>query len=119
MRKIRTARNILIILLLAAGVAFLPGGGDLTTAVFAALSLAFLTVLSLTVWRFLRASEFTLLAMQDRSRTGLYLAIGLIVFLLAGAGRMWSTGLGTLLWILLLVSAAVAIWRIWAEARTA
>lgn len=117
--NLRTARNILIILILAAGVAFLPGGGNLTNAVFALLSLAFLTVLSLTAWRFLRASEFTLLAMPDGSRIGLYLAIGLIVFLIAGAGRMWSSGLGTLLWIVLLGSAVVAIWRIWSEARTA
>lgn len=115
----RAARNIAIILVLAAGVAFLPGSGNLVTAVFAALSLAFLTVIALAAWRFLRASEFTLLAMSDRARIGLYGSIGLVVFLLAGAGRMWSSGLGTLLWIVLLGTALVAVWRIWAEARAA
>ena len=113
----RALRNILIIMVLAAGVAFLPGGGNITTAVFSALSLAFLTVITLAAWRFLKASEFTLLAMPDRARIGLYGALGLIVFLFAGAGRMWSSGLGTLLWIVLLGTAVVAVWRIWAEAR--
>ena len=37
---------------------------------------------------------------------------------LAGQDKLWSTGLGTFVWVLLAAASAVAIWRIWVEANT-
>lgn len=113
----KVARNIAVILLLAAGVAFLPGGGQVTEAILQALSLAFLAVIGFAAWRFLRDNEFTLLAMEDSRRVLLFGAIALLVLLVAGMGSMWLTGLGTFIWLILAVASLITLWRIWTEAR--
>jgi hypothetical protein len=113
----RQVRNIAIVLVLAAGVAFLPGGGQVTEAILQALSIAFLTVIAFAGWRFLRDNEFTLLAMPDSRRYLLFGAIALLVLLIAGMGSMWSSGLGTFAWLILLGVSVVTLWRVWTEAR--
>ncbi len=106
-------RNVLIIVLLALAVMLLPGGGRITEAVFQALSLGFLTVLAWAAYRFLRAQEFTLLAMDDSRRLLFAGALGLLVLAVAGTDTLWSSGLGTLFWLILVGSAVIALWRIW------
>jgi hypothetical protein len=112
------ARNIAIIAVLALGVAFLPRGGDIASAVFTLITMAFLTVIVLALYRFSQANRMTLLALPDSRRFVLYAALGLIVLLVAGASTMFDTGLGTLAWILLLGSAGVGIWLVWSEAKS-
>jgi hypothetical protein len=48
----------------------------------------------------------------------LYASYGLIVLLIAGAPKMFDTGLGTLAWLLLLGSSVVGIWLVISEARS-
>jgi hypothetical protein len=112
------ARNIAIIAVLAFGVAFLPRGGDIASAVFTAITMAFLTVIVLAVYRASQSNRMTLLALPESRRFVLYSALGLIVLLIAGASKMFDTGLGTLAWILLLGSAGVGIWLVWSEAKS-
>ena len=112
------ARNISIIAVLALGVAFLPRGGDIASAVFTAITMAFLTVLTLAVYGAARSNSMTLLALPDSRRFILYGALGLIVLLVAGASQMFDTGLGSLAWILLLASAVIGIWLVWSEAKS-
>jgi hypothetical protein len=112
------ARNIAIIAVLALGVAFLPRGGDLTDAVFTALGMAFLAAITYAVYIASRQNSLTLLALPDSRRFVLYSCLGLIVLLVAGQSQMFSTGLGTVAWLLLLASAAVGIWLVWSEARS-
>lgn len=114
----RTARNITIIAVLALGVAFLPGGGAFADAVLLAITMAFLAVLSFAVYQAYRANRLTMLALPDTRRLVLFSAVGLIVLMVAGASQMFSTGLGTLAWILLMGSAGVAIWLVWSEAKS-
>lgn len=114
----RLARNILIIAVLALGVAYLPSGGDIAAAVLTAISMAFLAVLSYAVYQAYRANSLTMLSLPDSRRLVLFSAVGLIVLMIAGSSKMFSTGLGTLAWILLLGSAAVAIWLVWSEAKS-
>jgi len=59
-----------------------------------------------------------MLALPDSRRLVLFSAVGLIVLMIAGSDQMFSTGLGTLAWILLLGSAGVAIWLVWSEAKS-
>lgn len=113
-----TARNILIIALLALGVAFLPGGGDFADAVLTAISMAFLAVISFAAWQAYRANQLMLLALPDSRRLVLLSAFGLVVLVIAGASKMFSTGLGTLAWLLLIASAAIAIWLVVSEAKS-
>ncbi len=112
------ARNILIIAVLAAGVAFLPNGGNFADAALAAISIAFLAGIAWTVYRLTYAFRTPLLALPESRRVILYSCYGLVVLLVAGAPKMFDTGLGTMAWLLLLGSAVVGIWLVISEARS-
>ncbi|HET7510091.1 MAG TPA: hypothetical protein VFJ65_07570 [Solirubrobacterales bacterium] len=114
----RTARNVAIIMLLALGVAFLPGGGNVAAAVLAALTMALLAGISWMVYILSRENQLTLATLSDGRRAILYGAVGMILLLIAGSDRLFATGGGTLLWILLLAASIAAIWKVWMEANT-
>lgn len=114
----RTARNVGIVMLLALGVAFLPGGGNVAEAVLTALTMGLLAGITWMVYVLSRENQLTLATLSDGRRAILYGAIGMILLLIAGSDRLFSTGGGTLLWILLLAASVAAIWKIWMEANT-
>ena len=114
----RTARNVAIIMVLALGVAFVPGGGNVVDAVFTALTMGFLAGIAWMLYVLSRQNQLTLATLSDGRRAIFYGAFGLIVLLVAGYHKLWSTGPGTLLWLVLLAASVVAIWRIWTEAST-
>lgn len=111
------ARNILIILLLAAGVAFLPNGGNFADAVITAVSMGFLAGIAWTVYRLTYGFRASLLSLPGSRRVILYSAFGVLVLMVAGAAKMTSTGPGTLAWILLIGASLVSIWQVVSEAR--
>jgi len=115
---VAVARNILIIALLAAGVAFLPNGGNFAEAVLTAITMAFLAGLAWTVYRLTYEFRTGLLSLPDSRRVVLYSSFGLIVLLIAGSSKMFLTGLGTMAWLLLMAAALVGIWLIVSEARS-
>src|SRR5690349_2563898 len=115
---LRTARNVAIIMLLALGVAFVPGGGDAAQAILTILTLGFLAGISWFVYSMARENRFTLDTLSDGSRAILYGALGLIALLIAGTDEFFETGGGTLAWIILLGAAVAGIWRVWLDART-
>lgn len=114
----RNARNVLIIMALAAGVAFLPSGGNVAEAVFTALTMGFLAGISWMLYVLSRENQLTLATLTDARRAIFYGAFGMIALLIAGSDKLFSSGGGTLLWILLLAASVAAIWRIWVEANT-
>ena len=114
----RVARNVLIIVALAAAVAFLPGGSNGATVVLTLLTLAFLAAIVWFVYTLRRQNEMTLTALSDGRRAVLYGAIGLICLLVAGTDKFFGTPAGLLAWIVLLGVSIAAIWRIWLEANT-
>jgi len=114
----RTVRNIAIIALLALGIAFLPRGGDFADAVLTALTMGFLTAFSYAAYIAWRENQLTMTALSDARRAVFYGCFGMIVLLVAGASKMFSTGPGTLAWLLLLGSALVGIWLVWSDARS-
>jgi hypothetical protein len=105
-------------MLLALGVAFLPGGGNVAAAILAALTMGLLAGISWMVYTFSRENQLTLATLTDARRALLYGAIGMILLLIAGSDRLFSSGGGTLLWILLLAASIAAIWKVWMEANT-
>jgi hypothetical protein len=111
-------RNVAIIMLLALVVAFVPGGGNAAEAVLTAITMAFLAGISWTLYVLSRQNQLTLATLSDSRRAILYGAFGLIALLIAGSDELFSSGIGTLLWILLLAASIVAIWRVWIEANT-
>lgn len=103
---------------LALVVAFVPGGGNAADAVLTAITMAFLTAIAWTVYVLSRQNQLTLATLSDGRRGILYGALGMIALLIAGSDELFSTGIGTLTWIILLGAAVAAIWRIWVEANT-
>src|ERR1700712_3286940 len=114
----RNFRNVAIILLLAVPVAFIPGGGNVVDTIFAAISMGFLAGIAWMLYTLSRENQLTLATLSDGRRAIFYGAFGMLALLVAGTDKLFSTGGGTLLWILLLAASVVAIWRIWVEANT-
>lgn len=110
-------RNVLIVLAIAAAVAFLPGAGGGAATVRAVLStlilIAFVTIFA----RFYREHRQDLFTMNERWRLQLYGAIGVIVLALASASRLFATGPGTLLWLMAMGGCAFLLYRCWREYR--
>lgn len=115
---VKNVRNVGIIMVLAFVVAFLPGGGNLASAVWTAMTMALLAGIAWMVYALSRENQLTLATLDDKRRAILYGAIGMLALLIAGADRLFSTGGGTLLWIVLLAASIAAIWKVWMEANT-
>lgn len=106
------ARNIVILLVLAALVAFAPGAG-LTKAVADSLvNAAFLTVLVFAAALFYRSRQHDLWALGDRHRGLLYGALGLFVVLMAGRAQLAESGAGTALLFAGFVAVGGAGWAV-------
>ena len=114
----RTARNAAIVMVLALGVAFAPNGGNFVDAVFTALTMGFLAGIAWMLYTLSRQNQLTLATLSDSRRAIFYGAFGMIALLVAGADKLFSSGGGTLVWILLLGASVAAIWRVWLEANT-
>jgi hypothetical protein len=115
---VRHLRNVAIILVLALGVAFVPGGGNAADTILTALSMGFLVGIAFLLYTLARQNQLTLTSLSDGRRAILYGAVGLIALLLAGTEEFFDSGGGTLAWIVLLGVSIMAIWRVWLEANT-
>jgi hypothetical protein len=105
-------------MLLALAVAFLPGGGNVAEALITALTMALLAGIAWMVYTLSRENQLTLATLSDGRRAVLYGAIGMLALLIAGSDKLFETGGGTLLWIVLLGVSIAAIWKVWMEANT-
>jgi hypothetical protein len=105
-------------MVLAAGAAFAPHGGNAVDTIFALLTMCFLAGITWMLYTLSRENQLTLATLTDKRRAILYGALGLIALCIAGSDKLTSTGGGTVLWIVLLAASIVAIWRIWMEANT-
>jgi len=114
----RTLRNAAIVMLLALAVAFAPHGGNVADAILTAITMGFLAAIAWTVFVLSRQNQLTLATLSDGRRAILYGGLGLIALLVAGSDEMFSSGGGTLIWILLLGASVAAIWKVWTEANT-
>jgi O-antigen/teichoic acid export membrane protein len=114
------ARNIAIILALAALVAFAPGGGDSAALVSAILFTLLNVVFVFFGVRFYRERRMDIYSLGDRGRALLYGGLAGIVLSLAATGRWLNTGAGTIAWIVLIggsIAALVTVFREYREYR--
>jgi hypothetical protein len=114
MDRLRTARNVAIVVLIAAAVYLLPGGGRAASTFEAVLLVAFGVGIAYLGLRFYREQRVALHGLGDRHRALLYgaLALGVVVFM--ARVRMWETSLGGLTWLALIglvVYALIAVYR--------
>jgi hypothetical protein len=112
-----TARNVLIVLLLAAIVQFAPGGGN-TAALVNAILLTLLSVVFVYFGvRFYRERRLDIYSLGDRGRALLYGGLAGIVLALAATGRWLGTGGGVVLWLAVLIGSIVALVMVFRQYR--
>jgi hypothetical protein len=114
---VTTARNVAIILVLAAAVAFVPGGGTTASLVGAILSTLILVSFVLLAARFYRERRVDIEGLGDRWRALFYGAIGVAVLDMAARPRLSNTDGGTIVWIALLGASAYAVYLVWRHYR--
>jgi O-antigen/teichoic acid export membrane protein len=110
-------RNIAIILVLAALVAFVPGGDDTAGLLGALLSTAILACFVMLAARFYRENRMEILGLSDRWRATFYGALGVIVLAMAARPRLVETGGGLLLWLAAVAGSGYALYRVWRQYR--
>src|SRR5271155_746776 len=116
MDRWKTARNVAIVVAIAAAVYFLPGGGRVASTFEAVLWVGFGVGFAYVGLRLYREHRVAIYGLGDRYRGLLYGAFAGIVFLVAARARMWGTGGGEFAWFVLaglIVYALVAIYRYW------
>lgn len=114
--RAKNARNLAIVALIAAAVYFLPNGGRAANTAEALIYVAFGVAIGYLGLRMYRENRVALHGLGDRYRGLLYGAIALAVLLYMSRARMWLTGLGELLWFVLLggvVYAVIVVVRRW------
>jgi hypothetical protein len=99
--SLKTARNVAIVLAIAAAVYFLPNGGRAANTFESVLWVAFGVGIGYLGLRGYREYRVTIHSLGDRYRGMLYGGIAGAVFLYAARARLWQTGLGELLWFAL------------------
>jgi surface polysaccharide O-acyltransferase-like enzyme len=115
--SLATARNIAIILVIAALVVVLPGGGTGASTALQALYLIFLATFVWFAVIMYRQHRVTLYSLGDARRAILYAAVGVAALTLTATGRLWSTGAGSVAWLLLMGAAIYAVVAIIWSAR--
>lgn len=113
----RTARNVLIVLAIAAVVALVQGGVTAANVAIQALSLVFLGTIVWFLSIVYRQYRTTLYALGDGRRALLYVALGVGTLTLTATSRLWSTGAGSVAWLLLLAGSAYAAFAVVWSAR--
>lgn len=116
MDRLKTARNIAIVLAIAAAVHFIPGGGRVANTFEAVLWVAFGVGIAYVLLRLYREQRVALDSLGDSYRGLLYGALAGGVFLVVARARMWETGFGELGWFALtavVIYSLVAVYRRW------
>jgi uncharacterized membrane protein len=104
---VKHARNIAIILLIAAAVDLLPGGGKAANTVLQAISLLFIGVLGWFASLMYREHRTTLYSLGDKRRAVVYATAGALLLVVSALYRVQGVSA-----VIALVVAAVAIYAI-------
>ena len=112
-----TARNVLVILALAAVVMLVPGGGNASAAILQVLLIAMLVAIAWFGVRLYREHRTDIYALGDRNRGILYASAGLVALTVTATDRLWSTGPGTVVWIALVALALYGVYYVFRVSR--
>jgi hypothetical protein len=116
--SLATARNIAIVLVIAALVVVIPGGGTGASFALQAASLAFLATLGWFAVISYRQHRSAIYSLGDGRRAIVYVALAVATVTLTDTSRLWKTGAGSVAWLLLLGAAAYAVIAIvWAARK--
>ncbi len=118
MDRLRVARNVAIVALIAAAVEFLPGGGRAVEAFAGALWVVFAGGLAFFAYRLYRERRVDLNSLGDRHRALLYGAIAVGFLTAAAQPRMWRTAFGEFVWFALIGLTVYTLLTVYRYART-
>lgn len=118
MDRLRIARNVAIVALIAAAVEFLPGGGRAASAFSAALWVVFAAGLAFFAYRLYREHHVALHSLGDRHRALLYGAGALGFITAAAQPRMWRTSFGEFAWFALIGVTLYTLLAVYRYSRT-
>jgi hypothetical protein len=104
----KNVRNIAIVLVLAAVVVLIPGGGRGANVAIQAVSLAFLASIAWVASMMYRQHRVELYALGDAKRAVLYVAAGVAALTLTATTRLFGSGAGEIAWFALLGGAVYA-----------
>jgi hypothetical protein len=131
--QLKTARNVAIILAIAAAVYFIPGGGRAASTFEAVLWVAFGLGIGYFALRMYREHHITLYGLGDRHRALLYGAVALAVFVWMVRKRMWYalqlrggelvqvhrwSGIGEFVWFVLVGLIVYSLLAVYRHSRT-
>lgn len=105
-------------LVVAAAIWLLPGGGEFARFVIEMLGAVMLAAVALVGYRFAREHSLELNRLEANGRAVLFGSLGLLVIAMVGRPVLWSTAAGSALWLAmagLVVAGAVVSWRAWRE----
>jgi hypothetical protein len=113
-----TVRNVIIVLALAAIVAFVPGGGTGSSVILTVVYLVFLGALGWVGSILYRERRGSLYLLGDGRRAVLYGAIVVLAVTLTATHRLWGSSAGSVAWLVLVGASIYAIFAIvWAARR--
>lgn len=100
--SLATARNIAIVLIIAALVVVVPGGGTGANLALQAASLIFLAAVGWFAMVMYRQYRVSLYSLGDRRRAILYAALAVAILTLTATPRLWATSGGSVAWLVLI-----------------
>ena len=112
-----TARNVVIVLAIAAVIDIVPGGGTSADVVVQVISLVFLAALAWVLSLMYREHRGELYRFGDRRRAGLYASAVVLAVTFTATHRMWASALGSVAWLVLIAGALYAVAAILWSAR--
>lgn len=114
----RNFRNIAIILVLAALVDVVPGGGNASGTALEFVYLAFFGAFVWVASRLYREHRTAIYSLGNRRRATAYAAVGLIAVTLTGTNTLWNDGpAGNIAWLVLLAGAGYALFEVFRSTR--
>ncbi len=113
----KNARNVAIILAIAAAVTILPGGGRAAALFGALLSIVFAGGLALFAGRMYRERRVELYSLEDDHRAILYGSVAVLVVALTASSRLSATGPGLLALLVLLGISVYGLFHVYTAWR--
>jgi hypothetical protein len=112
------ARNVLIVVLIAAAVWAIPGGGTAADIVAGVIGAAFMVAIWLVCVYVYRNFRVTIFSLGDQYRGMLYGGLAAVLFLGASADKFFDEAYTTFIWFAILGAGAyalIATFRHWRE----
>jgi hypothetical protein len=113
----QTARNVLVLLALAAIVMLVPGGGNASAGILQALVIVMLAAIGWFGVRLYREHRTDIYSLGDRDRGILYASAGLLALTVTATDRLWATGPGTVVWVALIALACYGVYYVFRSSR--